>query len=157
GPNEGLCIRISPELQQLNQIALASGLPLSSLRYADYLITALDAMKNSGLDGQAALQQAQLEALKAQQTALAQKDKVSVIVATPIPQATANAGKITLNFGLTSFIRPIPNRDLWDRVLADFAANDPQVGKVNLNIRDGRETAQDDCYTLPYNAVQDGD
>src|SRR5262249_49145034 len=99
GPNEGPVIQISPELQKLNQEALANGLPLSSLRYGDYLITALDAMKNNGLDGQAALQQAQLEALKAQQTALAQKDKVSVIVATPIPQATANAGKITFNFG----------------------------------------------------------
>ncbi len=157
GANASPVIQIPPEVQKLNDEALANGLPLADLRYADYLLLALDAMKKNGLDGQAALQQVQIQAIKAQQAALAQKDKAALVVATPIPQPTPNAGKITLNFGLTSFIRPIPNRDLWDRVLADFAASDPQVGKVNLNIRQGNGQDQDDCYYLPYNAVPDGD
>src|SRR5258708_5865676 len=113
----------SPELQKLNETALANALTLSDLRYSDYVLAALDNMKQTGIDAKTVLQAVQINALKAQQTATAQKSNVSVVVATPIPASMAAANKITLNFGLESHILPMPNRNASDKVLADFATN----------------------------------
>ncbi len=165
-PSDGVKItgpKISPEVQKLSEDALANGLTMTDLRYMDFVLNALDAMKQSGTDAKSALQAAQVDAAKAQQAAVAQKDTLALVVATPVPRATANPGKITLNFGLTSFVFPMPNRDLWDKVLADFAANDPEVGKVNLNTGPGARTSQsssadqNDCFYLPYNNVPNAD
>jgi ABC-type glycerol-3-phosphate transport system substrate-binding protein len=148
---------ISPEAKQLIADAVANGLTLADFRYADFMLAAITKMKQDGLDAKSALQTAQLAAVTAQQAAIAQKEKLVIVVATPIPQQAANPGEITLNFGMTSFMMPFPNRDKWDQLLADFAANDPEVGQVNFNISPRSGGDDNDCYYLPYNGVADAD
>jgi ABC-type glycerol-3-phosphate transport system substrate-binding protein len=145
-----------PEFRKLQDEAIANGLPLSELRYADYLLLALQKMKNDRLDAKAALEAAEVEAVKAQQAAADKKTTLSLAVATPIPEPPQKAGEITLNFGLTSFIMPLPNRERWDQLLNDFARDDPQVGKVNLNVGFNpvdEAATKFDCFYQPFNAV----
>src|SRR5258708_20795777 len=64
------------------------------------------------------------------------KDKLNVVVVTPLP-ANTTANKVTLKFGLLSFQRPLPNKDKWDKLVQDFTAADPQVGQGTFDIPGG--------------------
>src|SRR5262249_40560414 len=145
----------APEAQALLEKAIAQGLTNSDLRYADYLGVALQQMKNNNLDSKAALQKVEAQATSDQVKALARKGKSVVTVATPVPVSVA-PGKITLKFGLTSIMRPIPYEDKWQQLARDFANSDPQVGRVDIQIsRDDLAfaAANNDCFYLPYNGV----
>ncbi len=51
---------------------------------------------------------------------------------------------------------PIPNLDQWQQLATDFAAADPDVGVVNLDVDFGDATdyaQRDDCFCLTSNAV----
>jgi ABC-type glycerol-3-phosphate transport system substrate-binding protein len=160
GGRGGRQTNIAPDVAQLFSDAIANGLPPSEMRYADYLTVAVKAMASTTntVDAKAALQNVQTQALQDQQTALAKKTSNAINVATPIPTPVLAAGKIELQFNLSSFVSPLPNQDKWNQLIADFTATDPQVAAVNLDTspRFGaldQAVAKYDCFYLPYNAV----
>jgi ABC-type glycerol-3-phosphate transport system substrate-binding protein len=146
--------RVPDEFKPLLDEALNNGLTLADMPYADYLVTALHSMHN--LSASAALTAVEAQAIKDQQMAIAAKSKTTIVVATPIPVAVV-PGKITLKFGLTSNIRPTPNQDAWNQLAADFAKNDPVVGRVDVQVNSTDDLATNantyDCFALPFNAV----
>ncbi len=159
---------IPDEIQPVVDQGLNVGLPISELRYASYLSTALNEMSSSGLDAQSALQDAEAQAVSDMQTAVAVVGTVSLFVTPPEPEPTLEAGKIQLNcavnlgfgggFGGNS---QLANQDEWDQLIADFTASDPDVGLVNLVSTQDSDLAtlaeQYDCFILPSNAVEGAD
>ena len=113
-------------------------------------------MSTDSIDAHTALQQAEAQAISDLQTAADRHSSVTVIVATPPPPIVLQSGEIALNFGVQSFIQPIPNLDKWQQLATDFSAADPDVGEVVLDTDFGGadEFAQrDDCFYLTSNAV----
>lgn len=146
----------SPEEQAVIDAGLANGLSGAELRYGAYVVNALEAMQSEGLDAHTALQDAEATAVTNLQTAASNGDTTIISVATPVPEVVLQPGEIALNFGFLSFVRPTPNQELWDQLARDFAANDPQVGKVNVETDFGSASeyaTNYDCFYLPYNAV----
>lgn len=147
--------KLPAEVQALTDQAIANGLNFADVRYTDYLELALRKMKSDNLDAHAALQLVQQQAVSDQQTAVAKKGNLSVTLATPAP-VVVQPGKTTLKFGLTSFMIPLPNEDVWTKLAQDFAQNDPQVGKVSIDTSTGdlaANASKYDCFYLPYNGV----
>lgn len=157
GPRGGgarLTIGVSAAAQEALSQLLPQALTLSEQRYADYVNSALNGMSNS--DAHTALQDAEARALGDLQTAADRRSSVSVVVATPPPTVVLQPGEIALNFGIQSFIQPIPNLDEWQQLAADFSANDPNVGEVNFDTGfggAGEMAERDDCFYLTSNAV----
>jgi len=139
-----------------------NGTSPSELRFFDYMDTVFQRMLAENLDAFSALQLVEVDAIAAQQTALDRKETDIIAVATPVPETTLASGEVALNFGYGSFASPLPNQEQWDNLIADFTANDPQVGAINFDVGFGAfqfNTAVDqyDCFYLPYNAVPGGD
>ncbi len=155
GPGGGLN-NLSEENKAVVTQALASGIPLSELRFADYVSAALSKMSSDGSDAQTALQTEEAQAVADLQTADTAKTSNPVVLATPVPEVVLQSGEVALKFGLNSFVAPLPNQDKWNNLVADFTANDPQVKSITLDVqaRGGDEfAATDDCFYLPYNNV----
>ncbi|MBC7809836.1 MAG: extracellular solute-binding protein [Burkholderiales bacterium] len=145
----------APEAQAVVDRALPVAMPTSELRYMGYLLHALDRM-GEGLDAHSALQEAEAQAVTNLQTAAETGATSVVFVATPVPAPVLGPGEIALRFGMTSFIMPLPNRDVWDSLMAEFVANDPQVGQIIMDTdfaEAGQYAENYDCFYLPYNAV----
>jgi ABC-type glycerol-3-phosphate transport system substrate-binding protein len=152
----GLTINVPAEVQQLIDKAVANGFSVNEMRYAGYMAQALKKMKDEKLDAKAALEAAEIQAIKDQQTAADKKDKITVAVSTPVPETALASGKIALKFGIVGFSNQLPNKEKWDKVKDEFAASDPQVGRVDYNIgfaQIDKLAEQNDCFYLPYNAV----
>jgi ABC-type glycerol-3-phosphate transport system substrate-binding protein len=152
----GINLNIPAAVQQLIDRAVANGFSVSELRYAGYMAVALNKMKTENLDAKSALVAAELQATKDQQVAAEKRGKATVAVATPVPVGELTNGKIELKFGLVSFVNPLPQQDKWNKLIADFTASDPQVGRVTLNTgfaQLDKLAEQNDCFYLPYNAV----
>ena len=148
-----LNVTLPKEVQQLITDGFEKGFSANELRYAGYLVPALDRMKADNIDAQTALQTVEDQAIKSLQAAVAKKSASVAEVATPIPSLNLPDGKVALRFGLG-----LPgNRllDAWNQLGADFAQNDPQVGRVDLvTTSASRKIAEEtDCFYLPYNYV----
>lgn len=132
----------------LIQETLQSGISAADMRFAHYLSFVDDKMQG-GLDALSALQATEAEAN--QVVAKMMDADLTIIVNVP-EQVVVPEGQIILDFGFQTFIRPLPNADLWDDLISDFVANDPEVGHVNLNIG-GRQPSQllaeNDCVYQP--------
>jgi ABC-type glycerol-3-phosphate transport system substrate-binding protein/beta-lactamase regulating signal transducer with metallopeptidase domain len=128
----------------------AQAVPLSALRYQNYLGSALRNVIDNGVSGQEALNQAQDQALADYNAALARQGTFTLSIPVPAPIEVPD-GKIVLRFGLQSSIQPLPNLDWWQRVQADFSASDPDVGYVDLAVSDGAvdDTDPFDCFYTP--------
>jgi ABC-type glycerol-3-phosphate transport system substrate-binding protein len=147
---------ITPEVRALLDEAVTAGLPVAALRHTGYLDRALQAMRSDGLDAEAALQQAEEQAILALDTAADRFGTATVFVATPPPTPVLAEGEIALTFGFSSRVMPLPNRDRWEQAIADFVAADPQVGQIVMDSRyrpANEAAAQLDCFALPWNAV----
>ncbi|MEZ4668681.1 MAG: extracellular solute-binding protein [Anaerolineae bacterium] len=156
----------SAENQAVIDAAIQNGIPMSEMRYYSYVVNASSGMSNDGLDAKAALQEAEATAVANLQTAEDRKTTTVVLVATPVPQIVLQSGEIALNFGIQSFIQPMPNLNEWKQLVNDFVAADPQVGEINLDTDGGFGRGgggaggfaqRDDCFYLPYNAVPNAD
>ncbi len=153
---------VSPEVKALVDKAVETGIPLSDLRFTDYLHLALTKMKSEKLSAKDALQAVEAQAVQALQTADGKRQQVALAVATPVPTPDPASGKVLLKFGLSSFISPLPNQDKWDKLIGDFVSTDPQVAWVTIDARPGagqitQLTNNYDCFYLPYNAVPNTD
>jgi ABC-type glycerol-3-phosphate transport system substrate-binding protein len=149
---------ISPEVQAVIDQAAANGIPASEMRFADYLNLALQQMTANKIDAKTALQDVEAKAVQDIQAAADRKQSLALAVATPVPVPTLGAGKVTIKFGLSAFISPLPSQDKWNDLMADFTSNDPQVGRVVIDTPTGggqvaNFTDRFDCFYLPYNAV----
>jgi ABC-type glycerol-3-phosphate transport system substrate-binding protein len=144
----------SVDLQPVFEELAAQAVPPSDFPYQDYLSLAVR-LVIGGASAAEALNQAQDQSVADQATALARQGtftlSIPVSILVEIPE-----GKTALHFGLESFIQPLPNRDRWDQVMADFAATDPDIGYVDLTITGGSvmgnrmEYAADfDCFYIP--------
>jgi len=69
GDNTPFQLNISPEVKALIDQAIANAIPLSELRFVDYLSAAYAKMKSDKIDAQTALQTAEADAVKAQANA----------------------------------------------------------------------------------------
>jgi len=146
----------SPEAQAMIAEALQNGLPASEDRYGAYITQALTKMISDNLDARTALQNAEVLAVTNQKAAADKHTNLIVSVATPIPQTVLGEGKVSLKFGMLSMVSPMPNRELWDQVIKDFVASDPQVGEIKLDtgINQPEQSAKKfDCFYLPLNYV----
>lgn len=152
-------LNIPPEIAEN---AIQNGLPVAETRFGRYLNSAIDRVALEDEDVVFALQDAELDSINRLQTATNRASDVSVIVdAAPVRSALAE-GEISLKFGMDIVSTSgILNEDLWDQVIADFVANDLQVGEVTLetpNPYEGIELANlsnnFDCYYIRSNMVQ---
>ncbi len=147
-----------PSVKTLIDLALANALTPANLRYYDYL----DAVYfTDNVSAEVALQKTAAKAVDDANTASAKKATLALTITEPVPPTLA-PGKIALKFDMSSdFITPnagptLPNKDAWDRVIADFTANDPQVGYVNLMVghdQIDQVVTKSDCFYLPSNSV----
>ncbi len=155
GPGGGLN-NLSDANKAVVTQALSAGIPLSEVRFGDYVTAALSKMSSDGSDAQTALQTLEAQAVADLQSADTAKTDNPVVLATPVPEIVLQPGQVSLKFGLNSFVAPLPNQDKWNQLVADFTANDPQVKDIKLDVqaRGGNEfAATDDCFYLPYNNV----
>lgn len=149
-----------PEDQALIQEALSVAVPVSELRYGEYLVNAIGKV-NSGTDALTAIQETEQQVVENLQAAESQRETTVVYVATPIPTPVLGASDVSIKFGLTSFFSPLPNQDAWDQAIADFTASDPQVRQIVFDT--GVDTALSDltskydCFYVPINLVQNSD
>jgi ABC-type glycerol-3-phosphate transport system substrate-binding protein len=149
---------IPPELQAVIDQALANGLPLSEMRYTEYVTIALNDMQTNASDAKTALQTVSVTAAQNQTAAVTKKDGIALAVATAVPVTALEAGKVEIKFSMSSPVSPLPNQDKWNQVIADFVASDPQVGRVTLDTaprfgQTGTNSDTYDCYYQPFNDV----
>jgi ABC-type glycerol-3-phosphate transport system substrate-binding protein len=146
---------LSEENEALLQEAIQNAIPFSELHFFDYFSQATLRIANQGLDVRTTLQDAQLQAQTALETASEQKDQSSSGVSTPIPLTQLEPGEVSLRFRFST-VNQLPVMAAWDQFIDDFVLNDPQVGQIifDTQLSDPNSTAQDfDCFYLPYNAV----
>ena len=130
----------------LVQDALYNGVPTSELRFSRYLNIAVNSVR-SGIDGVSALQEAELDAL-AVLDAMSNLE-VNLTVALPA-SATVTQDQIVLNFQIAGIGGQLANQDEWDALAAEFAAQDPEVGAVNIELLGGRQAATGDIECAYY-------
>jgi ABC-type glycerol-3-phosphate transport system substrate-binding protein len=149
---------IPEDVRALINDALTNALPLSEMRFAEYLNVALNKIRDTEnpIDIPTALQEAETDALDNLTAAAEQRDTTAVFVATAVPTPVLAAGEVSLDFALTSFMSPMPNRDELETLIDEFVASDPEVGQIVLDtsFRQINEFTENyDCFYLPYNAV----
>jgi len=149
---------LTPEEETFITDAIANALPISELRFFDYIGQAIDKVVNEDVDVVTALQEIEATANENLQTASDRRNTATVYVATAVPTPVLSGDEIAINFGYTAFVSPIPNREAWDSVINEFVANDPEVGQVVLDTGFGSSlvdmSERYDCFYLPYNLVQ---
>ncbi|MBC7869407.1 MAG: extracellular solute-binding protein [Chitinophagaceae bacterium] len=149
---------LSPELETLIETALEASIPYADLRFASWLDVAINDLAENGGDVMAALQKAETDAIAALEAAENRGTTEVIAVITPVPTPVLQANEIGIRFGISSFISPLPNRDAWDAFIADYIANDPQVGNIEFTTGFGGEDFDElDCYTLTSNQVPTAD
>lgn len=150
----GFSTRFTPETEAFLNDAVWRALPVSELRYSDYLALAVTKMR-LGMDARTALQEVELEAVENLRFAEARRDTAVIAVATPMATTDLAAGEISINFGYQSFISPLSNQEQWDQVIAQFVQQDPEVGRLIFDTATeftATNMAEEyDCFFLPYN------
>lgn len=145
---------IPPEAQEVIDKAIENGLPGAELRFGDYIDTALSNMRENGVPAQVALQEAEETAIRNLQTAADQRGATIIMVATPVPTPILTANDVALRFQLGVPISPLPNREGWERLIAEFTASDPQVRHIELvSGFGGPQQIQPDCSYQDYNSI----
>lgn len=144
---------LEPDVQELITTSIPHIIPFSETRYFDYLIHA-NRRVTQGMSAQDALQTVEDIALQDRQDILDQQDAPSIVVAPPPAQATIPDGQATLRFGFHAYGAALgmTNETLWDSVIEDFVANDPQVGDVAMETLVNRVdfTENFDCFFTPH-------
>jgi ABC-type glycerol-3-phosphate transport system substrate-binding protein len=163
GGGRGFNISVSPEMLPLVQAALDNGIPIAETRFTEYLTLALTLMTTEGLDARSALDQVEIQALERLQAASERFGDDTILVDVPFGITDLSEGEVLLNFGIQTRFQQLSNEADWNQVADKYAATDPVVGKVTVEVEGGFNTdvatmaEQYDCFYLPSNAVQGGD
>lgn len=142
--------------------ALDNAIPLSEERYSNFVGRAAGEILNSE-DGETAdvaqvLEEIQLEAMTAYETALEVAETTVIDVAPAPPPVQLAEGEIELTLGLQLGGPAIPNREAWNQLIADFVAEEPRIGHVDLDTTPFNEAGlTGDCYVLDFNNLQNAD
>jgi ABC-type glycerol-3-phosphate transport system substrate-binding protein len=141
--------------------AMEQAIPMSQQLFAGRLEGVVDNMQTNGVDAMTALRDAEIEAADGLLAAAERKDTADISVIAPTPAPALNEGEIELTFGIQSFVSPFPNQEDWDALADNFAAADPQVGRVTyemINQPDlGEITSSVDCFYQGGNIVPGAD
>jgi ABC-type glycerol-3-phosphate transport system substrate-binding protein len=160
-PENSMFIRpkVPAEVQALLDRAIENALPTTETLFFDYVNQAAGKAEEDKTDLAAALQTAETDAKAKLEAAAARKSKDVVMVSTPVPTPSFDSGKIVLNFGLNLYTGDIPNKQGWNRLVADFVAGSSQVGNIDIKTQFFSREDMDkaDCYIYSTNIVPDVD
>jgi ABC-type glycerol-3-phosphate transport system substrate-binding protein len=152
---------LSPEAEAVVQEALALALNPADFRFSELIADAADVMVAESIDASTALEQVEQETLQDLAAADARRGVDEVIVVGPTPVPELAPGQNSIRFAISSFISPLPTQDVWEQTIADFVADNPDVGNVTLeveqnfgNVEPEDLAAQFDCFYLPNNVVR---
>ncbi len=132
----------------LIQSTLETGISAPDLRFGHYL-SAVDSHIQAGTDPASAIQLVEADANNVV-TQMMQTDR-TIIVDAP-KQIIVPEGEFLLQFGIASFVQPLPNQIEWDRLAQEFADNDPEVGAIQINsgfMQANQMLRQNDCIYQP--------
>lgn len=154
----------TPELQALLDQAIQNAIPTGEMRYYGYLDYAINIVQNEGKTVEEAL--SEMEQKIAENLALAEQigSETNLFVDSASATPALSAGEIQLKFGMNTLVSPVPNRDQWEQVAADFALQDAEVGLIDYNFgfNSVEQVAEEnDCFyrqlndlsSAPLNAI----
>ncbi|MEP6984626.1 MAG: extracellular solute-binding protein, partial [Chloroflexota bacterium] len=146
---------IPKAVQDIIDKAIENAVPPSELRFQDYLDNAInqDVGSDAPFDSKAAIQVAQIDAIKGLQAASARHETATVYVSTAVPTPSFNSDQIVLHVGMG--VDNSSNQDAWKQVTDEFLAANPSVGNVEIKTQfyDQKDLDGLDCYYQPYNQV----
>lgn len=153
--------KLAPAIRTVMESALENGFSANDVRYFDYLYFDLGKrFPTSTEDGKTAevpTQDAVIGVLQAAEkrandwipVLTENKASVQITLATPVPIAELAPGEVAVKFGLLSS-PDIATKPAWDAFIKSFAEEDPQVGRVDLDISFGGQTLLTDTYDCFY-------
>lgn len=137
--------------QALMLQAISNAIPLNELRNFEYFTSAVYEVEQGTLP-QDALQNFENIARQNQQSLTANRNTLILSVALPSLAPTSNGG-VTLRFGFQAYATALElsNRSLWDAVIADFVASDPQVDQIRMEVIVNPVNYEEyfDCFFTP--------
>ncbi len=151
----------SPETEAIVRAAFEQSVSGVEVYFASFLDDASQMMVNDELDAYNALDEYEARINERLQRSASRRDETNIVVEaiTPLPQLAT--GEIEIRFGATGFASPFPNEALWEQAVADFAARDPEVGRVILDTtfpQSLQELAESyDCFYTPTNFIPTAD
>jgi ABC-type glycerol-3-phosphate transport system substrate-binding protein len=147
--------QFSPENQAFLQDAIDHALPPASYLLWQYLEKALGVSAERKSDAKIALLDAEGEVRATLETAANKRKTTTFAVVTPVPTPMLKGDDVALKFNLVANISPLPNREQWEKVIADFAASDPQVRQIVWDTGLGGDltklTDTSDCFIMTGN------
>jgi ABC-type glycerol-3-phosphate transport system substrate-binding protein len=143
---------LTPELQALLTQAIPLAMPLGELRNFNYFSRAVYRI-SQGMTPEDALQAVESLAIGTQEGFLVEREIISISVTPPPTREEDPEGEIVLRFGFHAFAAAMSlNESLWNRVIDDFVAYDPQVGRIDMENLANRVDFSEhfDCFFTPY-------
>ncbi len=122
---------LPPQIDATLTDALSQGTPTSELLFADVVNDALALMRQDDLTPREALDQLRDDEITRLQAADARfGESITIAQRRSLDLPT---GETALNFGVVSFVSPLPNQEAWDSIAAEFAGREPGVGLVEID------------------------
>lgn len=122
----------------------------SETLYATHITDALGQMKEQDYDAQTALNEEEADIVANRATAAERIGTVTVSVAEPEVAVVVPEGEVALKFGVVGFFGGLPNQEEWDSAIADFVANDPEVGDVQVEVANALTSSGVEDYVETY-------
>ncbi|MBN2471826.1 MAG: extracellular solute-binding protein, partial [Anaerolineae bacterium] len=168
GFNARNLLNVPEQIQAVIDQAIYTAMPGAEVRYSSYVTAVINQINSGAGDALSLLQEAEVSAIADVQAAVTAASTTNVIVASPPQDVVLVPGEITLNCAINTGFGDgpgqggnLPNEEVWDSVIAEFAASDPLIGSVNFEPVTESDLAVlasgYDCFILPSNAVQGSD
>ncbi|GAB4518672.1 MAG: hypothetical protein OHK0046_26580 [Anaerolineae bacterium] len=154
---------LDPNTADIILDSLDNALSIADLRFTSDVQEALNRMIADNIDARTALNAVEAEVVERLQAADARFGTEQITIQQP-EEIVLAPGEIAINFGVSSLISPLLTQEQWDDLIAQFEADDPEVGRVLLDVRQeffnvdiAGIAEQYDCFYLPDNEVQSAD
>lgn len=151
-------VTFSAETEALIEQALENGVSTSQMLFSNYISRIISQSEQDDFPGLSiALQEAEQKVLEDLQAAEARRNQTILAVATPVPTPSLSDGQIAIDFGVNNMASDLVNEELWNRLVDEFIASNPQVGRVTVKadfLYSAEQMAERyDCFYLPFNAT----
>ncbi|MGB1285284.1 MAG: hypothetical protein ACPG7F_02025 [Aggregatilineales bacterium] len=140
---------LDEETLPIVQQSIESAFPISEMLFGNYLSSALNSMRNDGLDAQTALQDVEIAALDGLAIADARRGTFDITITNIDPDAIVATGTV-INFGISNNFPNLPNEAQWNDIAAQFVADNADIGAVNLASAFGRQGVDAETLTTDY-------